>query len=66
MTNVIEAINELIKGINTAYARNSYTMEETHQLYSAIKFIKDAVQNQQQLQTPQTPAPQEENPTTPI
>lgn len=47
MTNVLEAINELIKGVNIAYARNAYSMQETRTLLSAIEFIGDAVKNQQ-------------------
>ena len=42
MKNVIEAINELIKGVNNAYSRGAYTMAETHDLHQAIEFIKNA------------------------
>lgn len=47
MTNVLDAINELIKGINVAYARNAYSMQESRALLNAIEFIGDAVKNQQ-------------------
>lgn len=52
MTNVVEAINELIKGVNVAFTRNTYTMEEVHHLYDAIKFIKGTIENQQTQATP--------------
>lgn len=42
MTNLIDAINEVIKGVNIAYARNAYTMPETRTLINAIEFIVDA------------------------
>jgi hypothetical protein len=50
MNNVIEAINELIKGVNNAYSRGAYTMSEAHSLHEAIEFIKNAAttKNQQE------------------
>ena len=50
MNNVIEAINELIKGVNNAYARGAYTMAETHDLHKAIEFIKNAANTTQQAE----------------
>ena len=47
MDNVVEAINELIKGINTAYSRGAYTMAESHDLHKAIEFIKKSASNTQ-------------------
>lgn len=49
MNNIIEAINELIKGVNNAYSRGAYTMSETHDLHKAIEFIKSTVNNTQQI-----------------
>lgn len=51
MNNVIEAINELIKGVNNAYARGAYTMAETHDLHKAVEFIKNAANPTQQAET---------------
>lgn len=48
MNNVIEAINELIKGVNNAYARGAYSMAEAHDLHEAIEFIKVAASTPQQ------------------
>lgn len=47
MTNVIDAINELIKGVNAAYARGAYNMQEARTLINAIEFIGEAIKNQQ-------------------
>lgn len=48
MNNVIEAINELIKGVNNAYIRGVYSMAEAHDLHEAIEFIKVAASTPQQ------------------
>ena len=53
MNNLLEAINEILKGVNVAYSRGAYTMQETHDLHIAMEFIKTAattepVNNQQQ------------------
>lgn len=42
MNNVIDAINVLIEGVNVAYSRGVYSMAETHDLHTAIEFIKKA------------------------
>lgn len=47
MKNVIEAINILITGVNTAYARGAYNMKEVHDIYEAIDFVNKAVSAQQ-------------------
>jgi hypothetical protein len=51
MNNVIEAINELIKGVNNAYTRGAYTMAETYDLHKAIEFIKNAANPTQQAES---------------
>ena len=51
MNNVIEAINELIKGVNNAYARGAYTMAETHDLHKAVEFIQNAANPTQQAES---------------
>lgn len=57
MTNVIDAINELIKGVNAAYARGAYNMQEARTLINAIEFIGEAIKNQQaQTQAPSAQA----------
>ena len=46
---VIEAINELVKGVNKAYARNgsnAYTMQEIRDIYNAIEFLAETIQSQ--------------------
>jgi hypothetical protein len=56
MNNVIEAINELIKGVNNAYTRGAYSMAEAHDLHEAIEFIKVAASTpQQETQVQETP-----------
>lgn len=59
MNNVIDAINELIKGVNNAYTRGAYSMAEVHDLHEAIEFIKVAANTA----SPQAsePQPQEDN-----
>lgn len=47
MNNIIEAINELIKGVNNAYSRGAYSMSEAHSLYEAIELIKGAANSSQ-------------------
>lgn len=47
MTNVIDAINELIKGVNTAFTRGAYNMQETRTLINAIEFIGETIKNHQ-------------------
>ena len=48
MNNVVEAINEIIKGVNNAYARGAYSMAEAHDLHEAIEYIKSAASTPQQ------------------
>lgn len=48
MNNVIDAINELIKGVNNAYTRGAYSMAEAHDLHQAIEFIKVAASTPQE------------------
>lgn len=48
---VIDAINELIKGVNTAFSRQAYSMQEVRDIYNAIEFITEAAKNQQQTGT---------------
>lgn len=48
MNNVIDAINELIKGVNNAYTRGAYSMAEAHDLHEAMEFIKNAASTPQQ------------------
>lgn len=49
MNNVIEAINELIKGVNNAYARGAYSISEAHDLHEAMEFIKNAASQPQPI-----------------
>lgn len=57
MKNVIEAINVLVAGVQTAYARGAYNnMKEVHDLYDAIEYIGQAVNAQQAPPVP-TEAP---------
>ena len=56
---VIDAINELIKGVNLAYSRQAYTMIETRDIINAIEFLGEAIKGQQAVQ-PMPPV--EENP----
>jgi len=51
MNNVIDAINELIKGVNNAYTRGAYSMSEAHDLHEAIEFIKNAANSPQPSET---------------
>lgn len=48
---VIDAINELIKGTNIAFARNAYNMQEVRDIYNAIEFINETIKVQQQVET---------------
>jgi hypothetical protein len=48
MNNVVEAINEIIKGVNNAYSRGAYSMAEAHDLHEAIEYIKSAASTPQQ------------------
>lgn len=50
MTTVIEAINDLIRGVNLAFSRNAYSMQETRTLINAIEFIGDTIKSQQEQQ----------------
>lgn len=52
MNNVVDAINELIKGVNNAYGRGAYSMAEAHDLHEAIEYIKSAANSQQQPEEP--------------
>lgn len=56
MNNVVDAINELIKGVTNAYARGAYSMAEAHDLHEAIEYIKSAANT-----TPQPPVESKEN-----
>mgnify|MGYP000849606468 CR=1 FL=1 len=47
MKNAIEAINELIKAVNVAQARGTYSLKEAHDAFSAIEFLNSAVATQQ-------------------
>lgn len=58
MKNVIEAINELIKGANIAQARGTYTLQEAHDIFEAIKYINSTIAASQQ-QTTQSNSGQE-------
>jgi hypothetical protein len=44
---VIDAINELIKGTNLAFARNAYNMSEVRDIYNAIEFLGETIKAQQ-------------------
>lgn len=46
MKNAIEAINELIKAINIAQSRGTYSLKESHDAYMAVEFLNTAVANQ--------------------
>ena len=60
---VIDAINELIKGVNMGFARNAYNMAEVTDIYLAIQFLNETINKAQQA----VPAPpSSEEPTTPI
>ena len=48
MKNVIEAINELIKGVNIGQARGVYTLQEAHDIFEAIKYINTTISASQQ------------------
>jgi DNA-binding transcriptional regulator YhcF (GntR family) len=45
---VIDAINDLIKGVNIAYSRQAYTMLETREIINAIEFLGETIKAQQQ------------------
>lgn len=50
MKNVIDAINELIKGVNVAQSRGAFNLQEAHSVFEAIKYINSTIaasQNQQ-------------------
>jgi putative aminopeptidase FrvX len=47
---VIDAINDLIKGVNVAYSRQAYTMSETRDIINAIEFLNETIKSQQQQQ----------------
>lgn len=47
MKNAIDAINELIKGANLAQARGAFSLKEANDIYLAIEFINNAVQQAQ-------------------
>lgn len=51
--NVIESINKILEGIQVAYSRGAYTMQETHELYVAAEVIKQASVSQEQKQKEQ-------------
>lgn len=53
---VIDAINELIKGVNIAYARNAYSMQEVRDIFNAIEFLGEVVKAQQANQQTEAPA----------
>lgn len=55
---VIDAINELIKGVNLAYARQSYTMVEARDILDAIEFLGETIKAQEN-QARQTQVEQE-------
>lgn len=44
---VIDAINEIIKGTNLAFARNAYSMSEVRDIYNAIEFLGETIKSQQ-------------------
>jgi len=44
---VIDAINELIKGINLAYSRQAYTMVESRDILNAIEFLGETIKSQE-------------------
>jgi len=48
---IIDAINELIKGVNTGFARQAYSMQEVRDIYNAIEFITEAAKTQQAVNT---------------
>ena len=57
---VIEAINDLIKGVNIAYSRQAYTMFETREIINAIEFLGETIKaQQQQIENPEVTAPVE-------
>lgn len=47
MKNAVEAINELIKSINIAQARGTYSLKEAYDAYNAIEFLNNIVATQQ-------------------
>jgi len=51
MNSIDEALNILIGCINIAYNRNIYTMEETHNIYSAITYLNRISEEQVKKQT---------------
>lgn len=51
---VIDAINELIKGVNMAFVRNTYNMQEVRDIYNAIEFLGETIKAQQQQALPET------------
>ncbi len=53
MKNIIEAINELVKGANIAQARGIYSLKEAHDIYDSIEFINNAIASQQAAVTPE-------------
>lgn len=59
MKNVIEAINELIKGVNVAQSRGVYTLSEAHDIFEAIKYINNTIASSQQQQGTQVNTNQE-------
>lgn len=59
MKNVIDAINILISGVNTAYSRGAYNMKEVHDIYEAIDFVNKAVSAQQPNAQNTTSAPEQ-------
>lgn len=52
---VIDAINELIKGVNVAYSRQAYTMLETRDIINAIEFLGETIKAQQQAEKIEKP-----------
>lgn len=46
MKNAIEAINELVRAINIAQSRGTYSLKESHDAYVAVDFLNSAVANQ--------------------
>ena len=52
---VVEAINDLIKGVNIAYARQAYNMLETREIINAIEFLNETIKNQQQAVQAEAP-----------
>lgn len=61
---VIEAINDLIKGINIAYSRQAYTMPETRDIINAIEFLGETIKTQQQATSVETQVAAETQPNT--